>query len=141
MTVTTRSLRTAFSLWVTLGLLAAAMPCAWVCSSAAETPGATAGATPSEHCAKRAHATPEAPTTPDTPCEEDCPGCAGSQVSIPSTALALDATSAPCSLSPLAAQHAHTTAFPPAAPALRALQWAGDLPPPDILALTTTLLI
>lgn len=159
MTVLTRSLRAALPMLLALGLLAAGMPCAWVCSgtAAAHARGAEAHAQETKaparetkapahvasHCAERARtspATPDAPATPTTPCGEDCSGCAARQVSIPGTALALDASSAPCAPAIPASQPSRA-AFAPPPTALCTPGQVGDLPPPDILALTTTLLI
>jgi hypothetical protein len=137
-----------------LGLLAAGMPCAWVCATAATASAPQSEAAPTSehvasHCAERAAAAlagadasptrSEAPA-PTPPCQDDCTGCATSEISIPGSALALDASSAPAALA-VPASHAGRAAIETPLLALRAPGELSDLPPPDILALTTTLLI
>ena len=82
---TARILRSALVAIMAGTLLAASLPCASVCAAipAADPSDQTQSA--SSHCAENAPTEHPAP-----PCDDDCAGCAVSQVSIPSTGATLD---------------------------------------------------
>lgn len=143
-----RLLRSTLLVLLAGALLGASMPCASVCAAFSSEPavnhasaidlGATAA---SSHCARSgadATNTADDAAPPPGPCEDDCPGCATSLVSIASTAVAIDAS----------ISERHHAAVAPHVVALvrctgtgdrlrRALRGAG--PPHDVLALTTIL--
>jgi len=155
MTMLARSLRATLTMLLSLGLLASAVPCAGLCAIAAGAPAAAgaAAATAStagehgarsgaSHCAAAARDLPpvQAPEAPSSPCDEDCPGCDAWQVSLASSSPSPDA---PTVLAPLALAPAGRPVMHGAADAarMRMPPAALDLPPPDVLARTTTLLI
>jgi len=120
-------------------LLAFALPCASVCAAMPTVQTDTVDS----HCARSesAERSTTAPGAPDVPCDDDCAGCSisSSQVSIPSTGLALDAS--PGHGLVAAASRFVSFEVRPATGAPPSPRLVEDPPPRDILALTTTLLI
>jgi len=123
-------------------LLGATLPCDVVCAALGR--GHAAGVDDAHvaadsHCAKSASAkTAGEPAAP--PCEDDCPGCGTSRVSIPSSADGASGALAKglVAVAPPGAHPVRSTAS--AGEPLR-IRHAADPPPRDVLALTTTLLI
>ena len=117
---------------VIVGLLASGSPCEWLCQ-AMSTPASTEA---QSHC--HTEAQPVAPVQGE-PCEEDCPSCGVSSTPIPASQFVAGTTDAADHA--LAPTRGHVGVLrQPWAPQI-SLRHADPLPPTDILAITTSLLL
>jgi hypothetical protein len=124
---------TILSIVVIAGLLASGSPCEWLCQ-AMSMPASTTEAL--AHC--HTDAQPVAPVQGE-PCDEDCASCGVSSTPIPASQFVARTTDA--SDHTLAPKRGHVGALRPYWVQQRSLSRAAPLPPTDILAITTTLLL